>query len=167
MPYRNKTYVVFDGDDIRAYNLMRAWRDNEHIDFNFYDAHDVRGIRSGSEEEAVKIGLRERFANAREVVSLIGERTKFQLRYVRWELEISQEQGLPIIVANLNGMRVHNPDLCPAIMRKYYAVHVSFQPKIIKYAIDNFPAEFYKNRNDDNEDKIRHYDQSVYASLGL
>ncbi|NBS70289.1 molecular chaperone Tir, partial [bacterium] len=42
MPYRNKTYVCFDGDnDIRYYRLMQAWRDNERFDFNFYNAHDL------------------------------------------------------------------------------------------------------------------------------
>jgi hypothetical protein len=42
MAYRNKTYVTFDGDsDIRYYNLMKAWRQNDNTDFNFYDAHDL------------------------------------------------------------------------------------------------------------------------------
>lgn len=38
MSYRNKTYVIFDGDDIHNYRSMRAWTQNAHIDFNFYDA---------------------------------------------------------------------------------------------------------------------------------
>ena len=42
MAYRNKTYVAFDGDkDIHYYYLMRAWKDNDNVDFNFYDAHDL------------------------------------------------------------------------------------------------------------------------------
>jgi len=42
MSYRNKTYVIFDGDnDQWAYRFMNGWKANDHIDFNFYDAHDV------------------------------------------------------------------------------------------------------------------------------
>ena len=37
MAYRNKTYVCFDGDtDMRYYNLMKAWKQNDNTDFNFY-----------------------------------------------------------------------------------------------------------------------------------
>jgi hypothetical protein len=39
--YRNKTYVAFASEDIRYYWLMEAWRNNDHIDFDFYDAHDL------------------------------------------------------------------------------------------------------------------------------
>jgi hypothetical protein len=46
MSYRNKTYVAFDGDeDMRAYNIMRAWVESDHIDFNFYNAHDINYAR--------------------------------------------------------------------------------------------------------------------------
>ena len=40
MSYRDKTYVIFDGDnDIWAYGFMKGWKKNEHIDFDFDDAH--------------------------------------------------------------------------------------------------------------------------------
>lgn len=42
MSYRNKTYVIFDADnDIWAYRYMRGWIAEEHIEFNFHDAHDL------------------------------------------------------------------------------------------------------------------------------
>ena len=32
MAYKNKTYVCFDADnDIKYYNLMKAWKENETI----------------------------------------------------------------------------------------------------------------------------------------
>ena len=35
MPYKNKTFVCFDGDtDIHYYRLMRAWKENPKIPFN-------------------------------------------------------------------------------------------------------------------------------------
>lgn len=167
MSYRNKTYVIFDGDDIHNYRLMLAWTQNAHIDFNFYDAHDTRQIRSNSEKESVKRGLRERFQTAKQAIVLVGEHTRYLYDYVRWEIEVAQELSFPIIVANLNGKRSYDSENCPPIMRDYYAVHVSFQPKIIKYALDNFPDSFYKNKNDSSKSKMRHYQESVYADLGL
>lgn len=167
MSYRNKTYIIFDGDDIHNYRLMQAWKQNENIDFNFHDAHDVRQIRSVSLEESVKRGLRERFQTATQAVLLVGEHTRYLYQYVRWEIDVAQELELPIIVANLNGKRSYNETLCPPIIRNYYAVHVSFQPAIIKYALDDFPSEFHRNKNNPAEGKIREYSTNIYASLGL
>lgn len=167
MSYRNKTYVVFDGDDINHYWLMKAWCKNENIDFDFHDAHEVRGIRSDSEEESVKRGLRERFKNAKQVIILVGQQTRYLTKYVRWEIDVAQELELPIIVANLNSRRNYDDNLCPPIMDNYYAVHVSFQPKIIQYALDQFPSEFHLKKNDINVGKHRIYNESIYKQLGL
>ena len=64
MSYRNKTYVIFDGDDINYYNIMKAWKENDNIEFDFNDAHDIGGIREDSQEETVKGRQRERFSNS-------------------------------------------------------------------------------------------------------
>src|SRR5574337_1273317 len=75
MAYRNKTYVAFDGDkDIRYYLLMKAWKQSDKTDFNFYDAHDLNTARDSSQEESIKRQLRERMANSKVFVLLIGER---------------------------------------------------------------------------------------------
>lgn len=66
MSYRNKTYVIFDGDnDMWAYAYMKGWKSNENVDFNFFDAHDIRRVTAQASEEAVKRTLRQRFANAK------------------------------------------------------------------------------------------------------
>ncbi len=45
MSYRNKTYVIFDGDnDMWAYAFMKGWKQNDNIDFSLYDAHDIRPL---------------------------------------------------------------------------------------------------------------------------
>ena len=55
MPYRNKTFVSFDGDsDMSYYRLMQAWRQNDGIAFNFYDAHDLNTARDSSQEVSIK-----------------------------------------------------------------------------------------------------------------
>ena len=42
MAYRNKVYVSMDADnDLHYYYLMKAWKQNDNTEFNFYDAHEI------------------------------------------------------------------------------------------------------------------------------
>lgn len=67
MSYRNKTYVAFDGDnDMWAYHIMQAWNENEHIDFNFCNAHDINSARDSSTIDSIKAQLRVRMANIKQ-----------------------------------------------------------------------------------------------------
>lgn len=106
MSYKNKTYVIFDGDnDMWAYAFMKGWKVNEKVDFNFFDAHDLNNLRDGSSEQTVKRKLRERLASAKQAVVLIGEHTRYLYRFVRWELEQAIELNIPIVAVNLyNGL---------------------------------------------------------------
>jgi hypothetical protein len=72
MGYRNKTYIIFDGDnDMWAYGYMKGWKASEHIDFNFHDAHDLKPLTDrASDEEYIKGRLRERFSSAVQVIVL-------------------------------------------------------------------------------------------------
>jgi len=166
MSYRNKTYVIFDADkDMWAYAYMKGWKQNERIDFDFYDAHDIRPLTDRASEDTVKARLRERMANAKQVIVVIGESTKNLYRFVRWELDLAINRGLPIIAVNLNNIRTCDSDRCPAILRDEYSVHVAFKMKIIQYALDNFPNEHAKRAP--AASGSRHYSDSVYSSLGL
>ena len=166
MSYKNKTYIIFDGDeDMWAYGFMKGWKKNDKIDFDFHDAHDISRVTSVARSEAyIKGKLKERFKSAKQVIVLIGEKTKNKYKYVRWELEVAQDLDLPIIAVNLNNERTQDDDLVPPIIRDKYVVHVPFKLKIIKYAMDYFPAE-YKKREDDKGPRF--YNDSVYKSLGL
>lgn len=65
MPYRNKVFVSFDGDtDIHYYRLMRAWKQSDHTDFNFYDAHDLTQARDTSSDETIKRSLSSRISGS-------------------------------------------------------------------------------------------------------
>ncbi|EKE13624.1 MAG: hypothetical protein ACD_12C00887G0006 [uncultured bacterium] len=166
MSYRNKTYVIFDGDtDMWAYAYMKGWNKNENVDFDFNDAHDIGGIREDSQEETVKKHLKERFASSSQVIVLIGEHTKNLYKYVRWEIEVAQDLDLPIIAVNLNNFRKYDSERCPSIMKDKYIAHISFKMKIIKYALDNFPDE-YNNRGQTTKENC-HYNDKIYQDLGL
>jgi len=165
MSYRNKTYVIFDGDnDMWAYGYMKGWKQSEHIDFDFHDAHDLKPLTSRAEDEQyIKARLRERFANTVQVIVLVGENTKNLYRFVRWEIETAQGLDLPIVAVNLNGNRRVDSERCPAILRDHTAVHVAFKAKIIQHAMDNFPTEYGSLPLG----SPRHYADSVYQNLGM
>jgi len=167
MSYRNKTYVIFDGDnDMWAYRFMRGWKQSEHIDFDFNDAHDLRPLTDRASEETVKRSLRARFSSAKQVIVLVGSNTKKNLyRFVRWEIQTAQELDLPIIVVNLNGKPYQDDEFCPPILRGWNAVHVPFKMKIIKHALDHFTG-FYPTIPADKK-MWWYYNNDVYMALGI
>ena len=167
MAYRNKTFVSFDGDnDIHYYRLMTAWKANERFEFNFYDAHDLNIARDSSQERTIKRRLRERLNNAKVVVSLIGERTRYLYKFVRWELEQALDLGIPIVGVNLNGLRFQDVDLCPPVIRDELVIYVSFRPRIIQYALKHWPAQFDSLRKE-GVTGAYFYDDDVYRELGI
>ena len=167
MAYRNKTYVCFDGDkDMRYYRLMCAWKQHEGINFNLLDAHDLNTARDDSQETSIKRQLRERFNNTSILVVLIGEQTRYLYRFVRWEMEIAVQMGLPIIGVNLNGLRQQDADRCPPIIRDELAIHFSFNAAILQHALENWPLSHKSYRTDDRAGAY-FYKPEVYQRLGL
>lgn len=164
MGYRNKTYVIFDGDnDMWAYGFMLGWVENDHVEFDFHNAHDIRAITDRASEDAVKRTLRERLKNTKQAIVLIGESTKNLFRFVRWEIETCLDMGIPIVAVNLNGLRRMDDNLCPPILKGTTTMHVAFKAKIIQKALDEFCDNFsaYKDKSD------WYYNDSTYGALGL
>ena len=166
MAYRNKVYVSFDADsDIRYYYLMKAWKQNDNTDFNFYDAHDINNNYDKS-EESIKASLMERFRNSKVFVLLVGEHTKYLYKYVRWEIEQAIKRELPIIVVNLNGLRNIDSNLCPPILKDVLAVHISFNQNILQHALENWPG-FFEMAKKEGKKGAYYYNEDVYKRLGL
>lgn len=167
MAYRNKTYVAFDGDkDMYAYNLMKAWKQNDNTNFNFYDAHDINTALDSSTEETIKRRLSERMSNSKVFVLLVGESTKYLYKFVRWEIEQAIKRELPIIVVNLNGKRASDDERCPAIANNTLAIHISYSPKIMQYALENWPSS-HETYSKEGKTGAYHYKDSVYQKLGM
>jgi len=167
--YRNKTYVAFSSEDIRLYYLMEAWRENEKIDFSFFDAHDLYVSRDTSRPETIRTNLRQRLSNAKQVV-LIGTSTAKKKgddgqSFLWYEVETIIKLKLPVVVANHDGDRTIDQSFIPdqLLNADYHSMSVSFQPAIIKYALDNYAATYATSTN-----KGPHYYKSrVYEDLGL
>lgn len=166
MAYRNKTYIAFDGDnDMRYYRLMTAWSSHPGFDFELHNAHDLNTARDSSQEESIKRQLRERFANSKLFVVLIGERTRYLTKFVRWEIETALRLNLPIVGVNLNGSRQQD-GLCPPAMRESLAMYVSFNEKIITFAMKNWKDWHYTHMQSGKSGPF-HYGNDIYKSLGL
>ena len=149
MPYRNKVYVAFDGDnDMIYYSLLKAWNANENIDFSFYNAHDINYARDASKEESIKNQLRVRLQNTKVLVLLVGANTRFLYKFVRWELEEALKLDIPIIAVNLNGKKSLDVDRCPAIIRNRFVVHIGFNRGAINYAIVHWPQYYHSYKSE-------------------
>lgn len=166
MAYRNKTYIAFDGDnDMHYYRLMTAWAANDKFEMNFVNAHDLNSARDTSEEESIKRQLRERFANSKLFVVLIGKGTWRLTKFVKWELETACRLELPIIGINLNGSR-RQDDLCPSAIESALAIYVPFSEKIVTHAMNNWPADDAQYRQQGKTGPF-HYVDKFYSDLGL
>lgn len=152
-----RVFVSFSSTDIRDYRLMQAWKKNEHHNFNFVDCQLAEEIRS-EDEAYIKRKCRERINMASTVVLLIGKDTKSKHKYVRWEIEVALEKGCRIICVNLDCARKLNTATCPNIVSNIGAIFVSYNQKIIKYALDNYEMKSSGNY---------YYSDSVYEGLGL
>lgn len=169
MSYKNKTYIAFASEDISLYRLMEAWRENEKIDFDFYDAHDLYISRDSSKPETIKRNLRERLKNAKQIV-LIGSSDAKRKggdgeSFLAHEIDVIKEFNLPIVIVNRDGDRNIDRNFIPAplLQSNYYTVSVSLQPKIIKYALDSY-AKSYSNSTKKGP---HYYPSEIYENIGL
>lgn len=136
---------------------MLAWKENEHIDFNFVNCQLEAEVNSEN-EAYIKSKCRERINMAGKFILLIGEDTRSKHKYVRWELEVAIEKECTIIGVNLDNSRAIVEAKTPPIMNNIGAIFVPFKAKIIEYALNDWTM-----RPDDNW----HYKPEVYTRLGL
>ncbi|MGW0134107.1 TIR domain-containing protein [Streptomyces sp. NPDC003299] len=167
MSYRNKTYVAFASENIRLYRLMEAWRENDNIDFNFYDAHDLYISRDTSLPTTIKRNLRQRMSNAKQIVLIGTPEAKRKggdgTSFLAYEIEIMQEFDLPIVIANHDGDKGVDRNFIPKPLldTNYYTLSVAFSPAIIKYALDDYAVNFASS----DKSGPHYYKQSVYDRL--
>ena len=139
-----------------------VWKENDKIDFNFHDAHDLNSLRSSSSEEQIKRKLRERLNNTKQAIVLVGDSTKNLYKFVRWEIEVDILMDIPIIAVNLDKSNGSNSKTPPILKKKAYFISVPFGQKPIKYALNNFPDKYAKNKH--KAPSSRHYNNTPWES---
>jgi hypothetical protein len=143
---------------------MMAWKQNDNIPFNFYNAHDLNTARDTSTEESIKSQLAERLRNSKVFVLLVGENTRYLNKFVRWEIEQAISRKMPIIVVNLNGEKSIDKDRCPPLLRDALAIHISFNAAIMQHALENWPASDASLRREQKSGPY-YYKDDVYKRL--
>ncbi|UGY26646.1 TIR domain-containing protein [Bradyrhizobium septentrionale] len=99
---------------------------------------------------------------------VVGESTKYLHKFVRWEIELALELGLPMVISNLNNKAEMDPDRCPAILRDVCAIHVPFKKDAIKYVLENFPRALHTFSAEERAKGWRYYNRPEwYKSMGL
>lgn len=142
MPYRNRTYVCFDADtDMWAYKYMVGWKNHDHIDFNFHDAHDLNNLRDGSSEKTIKDKLKIRMKSTKLLIVIVGAKTKNLFKFVRWEMDVAIEMGIPIAAVYLNKGKGMDPVTCPPILKNRLVLHIPYYQSTIKWAVDFWPSK--------------------------
>lgn len=162
MVYRNKVYVCFDADeDMLAYQRLKAWKENENIEFDFNNAHELNPIRVFSEEN-IKRNLRARLQNTKLMIVLIGNKTKNLYKFVRWEMEFAIELDIPIIAVNLNKENGMDNTLCPPILKDKPIVHIPYKKDCIVHAMDNWVNHYRTAKQNGQVNLVyRHFDNMV------
>jgi hypothetical protein len=85
--------------------------------------------------------------------------------FLFYEIETISKLNLPVVIANFDGDRNINRNFIPQRLldENYYTISVSFQPSIIKYALDEYAPKFATSSNAGPY----YYKPSVYARLGI
>lgn len=153
-----RAFVGFSSTDIHYYRLMQAWKESEHIDFEFVDCQ-LPDVVNSDDEAYVKRRVRERIRMAGTFIQLIGADTRLKTKFVRWEAEVAIEQDCRLICVNLDGSRKMVDATTPAILKSAHALFVPFQARIIAHALTDFQKS--------TSHPWYYYPDSVYTGLGL
>ena len=128
-----RTFVSFSSSDKGRYDLMRAWKAHEHIDFNFADFQLDEAINS-QRPSYIKSVCAAKIRRADTFVLLIGNDTYTKTVFVKDEVECAVEKGCRMIGVNLNNCRVRD-HMCPAFFANVGALFVPFSSRIISEAL--------------------------------
>ena len=128
-----RTFVSFSSADKGRYDLMCAWKTNEHIDFNFADFQLDEAINSQN-PYYIKQVCAAKVRRADTFVLLIGSDTYTKTVFVKDEVEVAAVKGCRLIGVILNNCRTKD-SLCPAFFAEVGALFVPFSARIISRAL--------------------------------
>src|SRR3954451_19303676 len=128
-----RTFVSFSSTDKGRYDLMCAWKAQQHIAFNFADFQLDEAINSTT-PYYIKSVCAAKVRRADTFVLLIGDDTYTKTVFVKDEVEVAIEKGCRLIGANLNNCRFKD-GLCPDFFADVGALFVACSPRILAEAL--------------------------------
>ena len=154
-----RAFVSFSSTDIARYQMMCAWKANEHIDVNFADFQLDEA--NSKNENYIKRTCCEKIQPADTFVLLIGNDTFTKTTFVKWEVDVAIEKGCRLIGVNINNCRFKDRWLCPYFFADKGAVFVPFSSRIVAEAMKPHRFDILPGQTKD----FRFYDH-IYTALG-
>ena len=182
MAYRNGTYIAFHAEgktdptasDIRYYRTLKMWHESDGTDFRFVNSHEkVAAVRDTSQTATVKRSLRARLDNSKNMVLIIGEKTKLDTDFVPYEIVYAVDTcGIPVIATYTGYSVIRDPAALsawwPAALAKRIengsasVIHIPFTRKAIDDAIGQFSYSNFPRGGG-----LGIYDDAAYRLWGL
>lgn len=151
---KNRIYVAFDGDnDMRYYNLLKAWNENYSINFEFNEnqnAHNLNYAHDWALPESIKNQLRERLKESRILLLLVGYSTYRCSKFVEYEVETAMRMDIPIVYVMINKDYVA-PKWVP---ETYPLLTIGFSAESIRKAIKEWDSYHMLFKHSSNK---KHY----------
>ncbi len=181
MAYRNGTYVAFHAQgtnlpgksDMDYYNMMRAWSAHPDDDFTIVNSHDKSSaVRDTSLRTTLRNSLLERLRNSKNMVLIIGDKTRFDTDWVPFEIQQAVDTyGIPIIAVYPTFDYIMAPTelrpLWPKAFQeridsnKVSAIHIPFKKAPIMDAVGQF------SHNKPPSTALNYYTREAYQQWGL
>jgi len=123
---------------------MKGWKSNENMDFNFYDAHDIRPLTT--EPPRKRLGRRSD-RDLRTQSKRLFSSAKIQRIFTdsfAGRLKSPRRTSLPIIVVKPQWWPTDGFGPLSSHSSQLARAHVAFKAKIIQHALDKFPDEYYR-----------------------
>jgi hypothetical protein len=182
MSYRNGTYIAFHANgtnipidsDIKYYNLIKAWTAKTDDDFSMINSHDkTAAVRDSSSKETLKKRLKERLANSKHMVLIVGDTTKDDTDWIPFEIEYAVDIcKIPIIIAYIGEEYIldakKNWNKLPKVLKEKidngyaYCIHIPFKKEPLKDAISQF-----NHNNLPKGGGFGVYSKNAYESFGI
>ena len=184
MPYRNGTYIAFDGQgttvptesDLRYLGLLRSWNKNKNYDLKYYDSHlKTYKVLDSSTRETLESRLMERMRNSKNMLIILSEATNYNRGMLNFEIEKAVDiYALPIIVAYTECEYLLEPEKYlsrwPKALKERIdndtvkAIHVPFKEKAIMCAISQFSV--HNSSEEELTSSLCTYTEKTYRSWG-
>ncbi len=154
--------------------MMMAWRTRDGSAFPFYNSHEkVSAVRDTSQVDTVKRSLRERLDNSKNMVLIVGQRTRYDADFVLYEIAYAVDTcKIPIlatypgqgVIRTPNTLRSLWPDALRSRIDNNTAsvIHIPFHQQTIEDAIGQF-----NYNNLPLGGGLGYYNDDAYRSFGL
>lgn len=158
MANKTGTYVAFDGlgekdptkSDFKYYATLKAWNENEHIEFHLTDSHEkTYSVLDSSSKETLHNRIQERLRASKNMLIVLTSKTRKTGSTLSYEIEQAIDvYKLPLIIAYPEYSAIFNvnshADIWPEALAKRInnpgveAIHIAFAKECIFDAISQF-----------------------------